>query len=78
MATTKTSTRRVFGTNQCHWREGGLGDREGKPACRRPRVSAHANLCKVHEPMWQKAARARYRERDRLAIIAEYEAAKSA
>jgi hypothetical protein len=71
------TTRRVFAPTQCHWREGGLGDKTGKPVCKKPRVSQHANLCRQHEALWQAAARERYDAKRKAAIIAEYEAAKA-
>lgn len=68
----------MFAQGQCHWRVGGLGDREGAPACRGKIEAAHANLCPKHEALWQAAARERYAARRKATIIAEYEAAKAA
>lgn len=76
MATTK-NTRRVFAPGQCHWRVGGLGDSEGPSACKKRIVAKYANLCPTHEALWQKAARERYHQKQRAAIIAEYEAANA-
>lgn len=62
---------RTFAPGKCHQR-----DAAGQPSCRRNIEAKRANLCPAHEKIWQAAARIRYEERRKAAIIAEYVASQ--
>ena len=72
MAAQRQNSRRVFPIGQCHHRNA-----SGQPDCKKKIVSKRANLCPAHEKVWQKAARERWREREKAAIASELKVARS-